>query len=397
MPSSSDDTSAILAAWEQLDSPDGRSLIEEVALLDPPGAADIQRFRRDWPASVVTAAVELTRARRRARMKFERAGELWCDTQGVEQATSERVARWKARRFAESEATSVLDLCCGIGGDAMALSEVGTVHGVDLDPVRCWMTARNAGCTASAEDVLGIDLQGRHVHVDPARREEATGRRSWDPNHHRPNWPELSELLARARGGACKLGPGIPLPLDGAPDPTEYELIQDANQLVQAVLWTGDLAQAPGCHRATMLPEGRSTCGLPGEVPIADQLPEPGDWLVEARPALERARLVAHQLGARDDVRELAPGLGLMGSSAATNDPWFTDWRIEAVLPLRERGLKRWLRAHDAGEVVVRTRGGAVDPDTWSRALKGSGSTTWVVFALRLGSTTRAIVTHSAG
>ena len=130
---------------------------------------------------------------------------------------------------------------------------------------------------------------------------------------------------------------------------------------------------------------------------MADQLPEPGDWLVEARPALERARLVAHQLGARDDVRELAPGLGLMGSSAATNDPWFTDWRIEAVLPLRERGLKKWLRAHDAGEVVVRTRGGAVDPDTWSRALKGSGSTTWVVFALRLGSTTRAIVTHSAG
>ena len=77
-------------------------------------------------------------------------------------------------------------------------------------------------------------------------------------------------------------------------------------------------------------------------------------------------------------------------------DPWFIDWRIEAVLPLREKPLKRWLREHDAGEVVVRTRGGQVDVDAWSRSLRGRGSTRWVVFALRLGSTTRAIVAHSA-
>ena len=397
MPSDSDDTSAILDAWKQLDSVSGSRLVELTASLEAPGAADIQRFRREWPPPVVSAAIELAQARRRAAAKFTRASELWCDTSGVEQATSQRVGEWKARRFVEGQVTSVLDLCCGIGGDAMALRSHCEVHAVDLDPLRCWMTARNAGCTASVEDVTKLDPSGRYVHVDPARRDEASGRRSWNPEHHRPRWSEITELLDRSRGAACKLGPGIPLPLEGAPMSTEYELIQDSGQLVQAVLWTGDLARDPGTHRATMLPEGRSVSGPPGSVRISSDLPESGTWLIEACPALERARLVSHQLGDRTDVGELSAGLGLMWSRTPVADPWFVDWRIEAVLPLRERPLKRWLRAHDAGEVVVRTRGRAVDPDTWSKSLRGSGATPWVVFALRLGSTTRAIVTHWTG
>ena len=70
---------------------------------------------------------------------------------------------------------------------------------------------------------------------------------------------------------------------------------------------------------------------------------------------------------------------------------------IEAVLPLRERPIKAWLRSHDAGEVVVRTRGGAIEVDRWTRLLRGDGANPFVVFGLRLGMTTRAIVTQPAG
>ena len=396
MSSNPDHTSTAIAAWEELVSENGRLLVDQIALLERPNPSDIQRFRAKWPVEVVAAALELVRARRRAQAKFDRADELWCDLPGVEQATAQPVAEWKARRFAECGVDSVLDLCCGIGGDAMALAKVASVEAVDRDPLRCWMTARNAGCQTSAEDVTGLGLEGRYLHIDPARRDEASGRRSWNPQDHQPAWSALSEMMSRANGAACKLGPGIPLPLDGAPSETEYELVQSSGRLVQAILWTGALASAPGQRRATLLPEGRSVCGVPGMVPPAERLPEAGEWLVEARPALERAQLIAHQLDRRSDVFELAPGLGLMGSSTPVDDPWFTDWRIEAVLPLREKPLKRWLRAHDAGEVVVRTRGGQLEVDAWSRRLRGDGQTRWVVFGLRLGSTTRAIVAQSA-
>ena len=97
------------------------------------------------------------------------------------------------------------------------------------------------------------------------------------------------------------------------------------------------------------------------------------------------------------DPCEIAPGLGLLCSDAPSESPWFTDWRIEGVVPLREKQIKAWLRAHDGGEVILRTRGGAVDVDPRGRSQRGKGETTWVLFALRLGLSTRAILTQPVG
>ena len=52
---------------------------------------------------------------------------------GLEQATDAWVARYKATRFPAGQLLA--DLCCGIGGDLMALSERGPTRGVDRDPV----------------------------------------------------------------------------------------------------------------------------------------------------------------------------------------------------------------------------------------------------------------------
>ena len=57
---------------------------------------------------------------------------MWFERTGLEQATAEPVARHKARRFAGRTAT-VIDLCCGIGGDTLALADWAEVVAVDLD------------------------------------------------------------------------------------------------------------------------------------------------------------------------------------------------------------------------------------------------------------------------
>ncbi|MEC9158614.1 MAG: class I SAM-dependent methyltransferase [Planctomycetota bacterium] len=390
-----DDTSVTLDAWHQLHSPRTRDLLLAVEAIETPGPSELGRLRREWPAPVVSAALELSRARRKARAKFEHASELWCDVPGVEQASSEQVAGWKAGRFREAGAESVLDLCCGIGGDTRSLAAVAAVHAIDLDPIRCWMAGLNAGCTTEVADAAEVGVVDRYLHVDPARRDERSGRRRWNPEDHRPPWSVLGGMLARARGAACKLGPGLPLPLDGAPDGTEYEVIQERGQLVQGVLWCGALAREPGRRRATLLPEAATVCGNPGRIVAPARPPVPGEYLVEAAPALERTELVAHLLGDRDDVGELAPGLGLLGSPSPLDAPWFTSWLVEEVLPMRERPLRRWLRDHDTGEVVVRTRGGAVPVDEWAKSLRGEGSTRRVLFALRLGDSLRAVVVQS--
>jgi len=272
------------------------------------------------------------------------------------------------------------------------------VRAVDLDPVRAWMAARNAGCDGVVADVSSWSVEKRFIHVDPARRESGSGRRVWNPEDYLPSLTDVIELLDGARGGACKLGPGIPLPLPGRPDGSEIEFLQEGGRLVQAVLWTGALACHPDRRTATLLPEGLSISGAPEALPGDGGMPVEGDWLLEPRPALERAGLVPRALeSVSGDPRELAPGLGLLHGAEPSSSPWFTDWRVAATLPLREKAIRAWLREHDAGEVVVRTRGGAVEVDRWSRRLRGTGTCSWVVFGLRLGKTTRAIVVHSAG
>lgn len=394
----SDDTCTGLEAWELLASSGAAPLLE--AALNAPEAtpAVVQRLRSSWPPRAVAAALELARARAKARSKFPQERALWCDVAGIEQASSRMAADWKSARFERASEGDVADLCCGIGGDAMSLARTRSVLAVDMDPVRAWMAGMNAGCETLVEDVRRLDRLPPWVHIDPARRDADSGRRAWHPGAYQPNLDEVLHLVGSTRGAACKLGPGIPLPLPGTPESAELEFIQEGARLVQAVLWTGALAEHPGARRATILPAGDSIQGMPVALPSGEGLPSPGGCLLEPRPALERAGLVGQVAGQLPGAPcEMAPGLGLLVGAEPAGGPWFIDWRIEAVLPLRERAVRTWMREHDGGEVIVRTRGRAIDVDTWAKALRGRGATQYVLFGLRLGATARAIVTQPVG
>ncbi len=52
---------------------------------------------------------------------------------GLEQATDEIVAAYKARRFRGRE--GIYDLCTGVGGDLLALANLGEATGFDRDPI----------------------------------------------------------------------------------------------------------------------------------------------------------------------------------------------------------------------------------------------------------------------
>ena len=69
------------------------------------------------------------------RVKFAAAGRMFFTALGLEQATDEVVAAYKARLFARAVGGEgpVCDLCTGIGGDLMALCTVGRAIAWDRD------------------------------------------------------------------------------------------------------------------------------------------------------------------------------------------------------------------------------------------------------------------------
>ena len=117
-----------LDAFTALLAPEGRALLDTVRDTDPADELAVAtRLRREHPAELVSAALGQARLRQRAAAKFgaEDAGRMYFTPNGVEQSTRASVAAYRAARMRELGIGSVADLCCGIGGDAIALARAG--------------------------------------------------------------------------------------------------------------------------------------------------------------------------------------------------------------------------------------------------------------------------------
>ena len=174
-----------LATFRDLLRPRGQEALAEAVALAPTEAtalACLTRLRRRYPPALAAAALDqaLLRARAAARGKFARAERMYFTREGLEQATGETIARYRARRYAPFGV--VADLACGLGGDALALAAEHPVLAVDRDPLRLALARENArayGVAARLQPVLA-DLatlpppRADSLFCDPARRTATT-------------------------------------------------------------------------------------------------------------------------------------------------------------------------------------------------------------------------------
>lgn len=382
-----------LAVWRRLVEPGAAALLEAVADVDVRDTATMARLRRRWDRDELACAIELLDARRRAVGRFPHPERLVADGAGLQQATSQVVAVYKAARFRDAGCAEVVDLCCGIGGDAMALARVATVTAVDRDLVRAWMAGRNAGVTVRVEDVTTMPPP-EVFHLDPARRDEQGGGRRHRYEDYQPGPAFIAAALARATAAAVKLGPGVDLdelPGDGA---REIEIINERGTLVQAILWHGATARHPGQRTATRIGEDGSSVSFSDVADEAAMASADLAALVHTiDPAIERAGLTS-SLAATLGVGGPHPRLGLLTSDEPLESPWVESFLVHEVMPWRPDRVRAWLAAHDAGIVEVKTRGGAVNPDVVQRDLRGRGSITFTVFVLRFDRRIRALITQ---
>ncbi|MDQ1702094.1 MAG: hypothetical protein QOF57_1346, partial [Frankiaceae bacterium] len=99
------------------------------------------RLRASYEPSLVAAAFAQAELRRRGRAKFSRADRMLFTRDGLEQASTEVVARHRAQRLAGLG--RLADLCCGIGGDLVALAAGREVVAVDRDVTHLRLAEHN--------------------------------------------------------------------------------------------------------------------------------------------------------------------------------------------------------------------------------------------------------------
>jgi THUMP domain-like/RNA cap guanine-N2 methyltransferase len=375
-------------------SPDGRELLDRLSgeQVGPERALELaQALRGRYPPGLVAAALTQQALRVAARAKFSRAEEMLFTRAGLEQASSELTAARNAARYPADGL--VADLCCGIGGNLMALGAGRRVLAVDFDPVTLAFARHNARVYGAADrlaavcaDVSDLALAGvRAVFIDPARR--ADGRRLAAGRSEPPlGW--CLELAGRVAAVGIKAAPGLPREL--VPPGWEAEFVAIGRDLKEAVLWSPALATAG--RRATVLPSGDTLAaaagfaggdppGAAGGPPAADvPVAEPGAFLFDPSPAVTRAGLV-EDLARRLGAWKIDPAIAFLSDDREHRTPFARTLRVLESAPWHERHFARRLRQLGIGAADIRRRGLAGDvPQIHRRlGLRGPGRATIVL------------------
>ncbi len=383
-------------AFTALLTDEGRRLLDGLRDYDPARElATATRLRREHPAELVSAALGQARLRQRAVAKFgaEDAYRMFFTPHGVEQATRASVALHRARRFEALGVRRLADLCCGNGGDAIALARAGiSVLAVDRDPLTCEVARANAEALGLSDlievrcaDVADVDTSTYDaVFVDPARR---GGRgRIFDPEAYSPPLSWAVEAARKAPHAALKIAPGVPH--EAIPEDAEAEWISDGGDVKEAVLWFGT---EPGARRATLLPSGASLVG--------QGLPDPsvrpmGRYLYEPDGAVIRAHLVADVAAELGDGGLVDETIAYVTSDGLRDSAYATAYEITDVLPFNLKRLKAIVRERGIGVAVIKKRGSAVEPEELRKKLKLEGANSCVIVLTRVAGAPTMLLGH---
>ncbi len=373
---------------------------ESLRLLDsiPPyeSAADIVRTvtslrKRGYEPGLVATVLSQTKLRAKAHGKFDDFADRMLFTEaGLEQATRLRVAALHAGRYESAGFHSVVDLGCGIGGDAMAFAGLGlAVTAVERDEVTAAVAAYNlaafpsdgeSGATVINDDATELDLSPFDAaYIDPARRTigHTDTQRLTDPGEYSPPLDWALALAERMPVG-IKLGPG--LNRRHIPANAEAQWVSVDNQVVELGLWFGALSR-PGIRRSALILGRDSTAELTGTGESPDEpVGTLGEYLYEPHGAIIRAQLVGDLVRSVSG-RMVSQSIAYFTSDRATDTPFATRFRVLESLAFNIRTLSSHLRERGVGTLEIKKRGADVDPAELRKqlSLRGPNEATLII------------------
>lgn len=316
-------------------------------------------LRRDLGPSRTHLVIAQAQLRRRARTKFTHAERMFFTRQLLQQATDERIARYKSLRFPSDR--PIADLCCGIGGDLTSLAGRCQTHAVDRDEVAALLAETNCAalgleCASfTVGDAAGFSTGDFAAwHLDPQQTLEPEHP---DLQRHDPDLAAMEALRSSNPTGAISLAPSTTVPDRWRPD-AELEWIGYGSGCRQQVAWFGDLTSHAGCRAATIFGNGapvthtiRASQDL--ELPLAGRV---GRYLFEPHATVLAAELVgvvadSHGLAA------VSPRASYLTGDTAVHSPEVACFEVLETLPFSLRRVRTLLRERSIGQLDVKTQG----------------------------------------
>jgi SAM-dependent methyltransferase len=334
------------------------------------------------PPDLAAAALTLADLRRHAAAKFgTRAERLYFTRAGLEQATRWVVAERRAARFAR-HATTVTDLCCGLGTEALAFAEAGmAVTAVDMNETTAEYAKANAEAAGVRVEIeVGDALEtplAESAFADPARRSGST--RNFNPADYSPPLDRVLDHMASTRFAALKLGPGIGH--DWIPEGAEAEWVSVDRDVVEACLWLGEAAEVPRRASVCKAGEWHELTGTGEERAVVGDV---AAYLYEPDGAVIRAGLVA-ELAELLEAHTAHESIAYLYGDKLIETPFARTWKVGEVWPLHPKKLKALLAERGIGRLTIKQRGTGIDPAALRKQLKLKGPNEANLVATRVG------------
>ena len=331
-------------------------------------------------AHLVMATGEL---RRRARDKFPRCDQMFFTRQLLEQATGADMAAYKASCF--TDCGTIADLCCGLGGDLLALSGQTSCIAVDRDPLAVWLAELNCRAHGRTDvifhtaDIDRFELPGVNAwHLDPDRR--VAGRRTTRLEACRPGAEAISRLLKQCPHGAVKLAPAT----DELPrgwSEAQREWIGSRGECRQQIVWFGALARSPAQRTSTLIDSDGGSYHFTGESSSEGAWTKQVRRLVFEPHSVVLAAGLSHTLARCHDLARFSSSDGYWTGDRPIASKFVTMFEVEEVLPFDIKRIRAVLRARRLGRLEIKVRARPLDLARLRRQLKvdGDGAATLLI------------------
>lgn len=372
MPSPDQSESLTTSKW--LVSEEARHWFEWLQGVDANAIGTLTRLRQELSSDQSAALLTQAELRKRATRKFAEADRMFFTDIGLQQSTDQEIAAYKAQRFPTGK--PLADLCCGIGGDLIALAQRGPTTAVDASADHlCFAEANVSAHGAKLADTLCGLAEDTKLeqfaawHIDPDRRVEE--RRTIRLDNFSPSLDQLEDMLRRNRNASLKLAPASRLP-EAWEAEGECEWISHHRECKQLVVWLGDLTDKPGTRRATRIDHAGQVDSFEGNVRLPVSSTDVGLYLFDPDPSLAAAGLV-DTLAESLHLTRVAHESHYLTGNEALDHPLLQSFEVIAQEKVDTKRLKKAVAEAGWGTLELKQRGLELKLEALRKQLKPRG------------------------
>ena len=330
----------------------------------------LTQLRKTLPPQQARSVLHLAKLRQKATTKFgDLAQRMFFTSASLQQASHPLVRQYRAET---NGATNVLDVCCGIGSDAIAYATAGKqIRAIDINPVHIELARLNAlVCGVSvdfeiADAVQVVPQSDKAVFYDPARR-HPNGKRIFDVEKYQPPLSLMKKWVDSSV--TAKISPGVDKSQLTQYPPHQLEFISVSGELKEAVIHTHKKTGT----RATLIHDNEYLHWDSSEDASSVSITEPQGWLHEPDPGVIRAGLV-RDVATHFGATMIDESIAYISSDRQLNTPWVRSLEIVDWMPFQLKRVKAYLRTHSIGKLTIKKRGFPMSPEEIHARLKPKG------------------------